>query len=172
MGFINVIFRNIIGYDGLVFLLMFGNIAVFLTAKKHIWALYDAMHRRVYAPAVQEGVVEMKEDLKGLGEKQVDDMRAMAVKFYTLYGTITGIFPLLGILGTVVSLLGMVQAGTDITGGFFAALTSTFWGLVFAIAFKFMDSFLSPKLEESERAAEVFLQRKAEKDARVKKETT
>lgn len=159
-----VVFDNIIGYDGLIFLLMAGNIAIFVFARKYIFGLYDAMHRRIYAPAVSESVEELDRDLKGLSEKQVDEMRTIAVKWYTLYGTVTGIFPLLGILGTVVSLLGMVGEGTDVTGGFFAALTSTFWGLVFAIIFKFMDSFLSPKLEESERAAEIFLQRKSDKE--------
>ena len=164
MSVFDTIFSNIIGYDGLIFLLMFANIAVFVIAGKRIKSLYNAMHRKVYAPAVAESVMDLDRDLRDLSEKQIDEMRETAVKWYTLYGTITGIFPLLGILGTVTALLGMVGDGTDVTGGFFAALTSTFWGLVFAIVFKFMDSFISPTLEESERAAEVFLQRKAEKE--------
>lgn len=164
MSIIKTIFSNIIGYDGLIFLLMAGNIAVFIFAKQKIQFFYDAMHRRVYAPTASEGMEKLNDELKTLGEQQVDEMRAEAVKWYTLYGTITGIFPLLGILGTVVSLLGMVGDTADVTGGFFAALTSTFWGLVFAIVFKFMDSIMSPRLEESERASEAFLQKKADKE--------
>lgn len=164
MSVFSTIFSNIIGYDGLIFLLMIGNIIVFILAKRYIQVLYDAMHIRVYAPAAKQDVEKLGRRLEGMDEKRIDEMRADAVKWYTLYGTITGIFPLLGILGTVVSLLGMVGEGADITGGFFAALTSTFWGLVFAIVFKFMDSFISPKLEESERAAEAFLYGKEDKE--------
>lgn len=99
-----------------------------------------------------------------MSEQQVDALRERAVRFYTLFGTVTGIFPLLGILGTVVSLLSMVGDGANIQSGFFAALTSTFWGLVFAIVYKFLDGFLSPKLEDGERSAELLMARRAERE--------
>jgi biopolymer transport protein ExbB/TolQ len=67
-------------------------------------------------------------------------------------------FPLLGMLGTVISLIPMVNLiGTETTGAFFAALTSTFWGIVAALVFKFLDSFLSYKIEDNEKHMEFLL---------------
>ena len=43
---------------------------------------------------------------------------------------------------------------------FFAALTSTFWGLVFAIVFKFLDGFLSARMEDNDKAVDLLLQRR------------
>jgi hypothetical protein len=76
-----------------------------------------------------------------------------------MFVNLTGIFPLLGILGTVVSLLGMVSDSTDITGNFYGALTSTFWGLVFAIIFKFIDGVISAKIEDNEKTVALYLDR-------------
>ena len=42
---------------------------------------------------------------------------------------------------------------------FYAALTSTFWGLVFAIIFKFLDGVISAKIEDNEKTVALFLQR-------------
>ena len=78
-------------------------------------------------------------------------MRQQALSAYALFANLTGIFPLMGILGTVISLLPMVMDMTNVQQNFFAALTSTFWGLVFAIIFKFMDGFLAAKIEENDK---------------------
>ena len=61
---------------------------------------------------------------------------------YAFFSNMTAIFPLLGMLGTVKSLIGVANdiAGTDIDQ-FFGALTSTAWGIVFAVIFKLLDSF-------------------------------
>ena len=42
----------------------------------------------------------------------------------------------------------------------FAALTSTFWGLVFAILFKLLDGFLSARMEDNDKAVDLLLQRR------------
>lgn len=72
-------------------------------------------------------------------------MRNRTGSLYSLFVNLTGIFPLLGILGTVISLLGMVGDMTNVQDNFYGALTSTFWGLVFAIIFKFLDGIISAK---------------------------
>lgn len=49
------------------------------------------------------------------------------------------IFPLLGMLGTVIGLLGLDLASGDmdnIKNNFFIALTSTAWGIIFSVIFK------------------------------------
>ncbi len=160
---LSVIFSNIIGFDGLIFIAAAANAAVFRLAKKSAEELYGSMHKKIYAPSCDDDMKSIESDIKALSDKTVSELREKAVSLYTLYVNITGIFPLLGILGTVISLLGMVGS-TNIDNGFFAALTSTFWGLIFAIVFKFLDGFIAPKLEDGERAAELFMQRRTDKN--------
>ena len=157
---LGVIFSNIIGFDGLIFIVAGINIYIFLAAKKGAEALYSSMHRNIYAPSAVSDIENVRASMKELTDQKISALRENAVAKYTLYINLTAIFPLLGILGTVISLLGMVGDTSDIQGGFFAALTSTFWGLIFAITFKFLDGFISPKLEDGERAAELFMQRR------------
>ena len=68
---------------------------------------------------------------------------------YTLFITLISIFPLLGMLGTVQALLklDMTQERTSLQNNFFSALTSTAWGIIFAIGFKIANSFVQPKIE-------------------------
>lgn len=157
-----VIFSNIVGFDGLIFIAAAVNVMLFMLARKYSLKLYKSMHRQVYAPSCAEDIAEICEEMSELTDKNISEMREQAAGSHTLFVNVTGIFPLLGILGTVISLLGMVGSEQSVENGFFAALTSTFWGLVFAIAFKFIDSFVSPKLDDAERAAELYMQRKAE----------
>ena len=157
-----VIFRNIIGFDGLIFILAGVNIYIMIMARKAANDLYESMHQRIYAPAVLNDLSSVHEGMTELTDQKISTLREAAVSKYTLYINLTAIFPLMGILGTVISLLGMVGDTSDIEGGFFAALTSTFWGLVFAITFKFLDGFISPKLEDGEHAADLFMQRKTD----------
>lgn len=61
-------------------------------------------------------------------------------RFYTRFITRISIFPLLGMLGTVVGLLGLDMSGAEAISNakdsFFTALTSTFWGIICAVIFK------------------------------------
>ncbi len=157
-----VIFSNIIGFDGLIFLLAGVNAFIFARARISAERLYDNMHREIYAPSAGDDMRRIKSDINRLTDRKVSRMREKAVSLYTLYVNISGLFPLMGILGTVISLLGMVGNMSDVSGNFFAALTSTFWGLIFAIIFKFLDGFISPILDDGERAAELFMQRRTE----------
>ncbi|MBP5431002.1 MotA/TolQ/ExbB proton channel family protein [Ruminococcus sp.] len=63
---------------------------------------------------------------------------------YTLFITLISIFPLLGMLGTVLSLLGLdmstAEAISNAKNNFFGALTSTAWGIIFAIIFKIVNA--------------------------------
>ena len=71
-----------------------------------------------------------------------------ASKKYTLYINITAVFPLLGILGTVISLMNL--SSTDaISANFETALNTTLLGLICAIGFKIGDSWLSADLERA-----------------------
>lgn len=72
----------------------------------------------------------------------------MASGWYSLFTNITAVFPLLGILGTVWSL--MQLSGTEnLAGSFMSALTTTFLGLICAILFKIADSFITARLDRA-----------------------
>ncbi len=63
---------------------------------------------------------------------------------YSLFTTFISIFPLWGMFGTVSALLRLDMSGelSQIQGHFFEALTSTAWGILFAIAFKVLNAAL------------------------------
>ncbi len=72
-----------------------------------------------------------------------DSYRKMNTQ-YTLFITLISIFPLLGMLGTVLALLGLdmssAEAISNAKNNFFGALTSTAWGIIFAVAFKIVNA--------------------------------
>ena len=69
---------------------------------------------------------------------------------YSAFIALVSIFPLLGMLGTVLSLLSLdiVSGATEeLKANFFMALDTTAWGLVFSIGFKIANSFLQTTIE-------------------------
>lgn len=70
---------------------------------------------------------------------------------YTFFITLISIFPLLGMFGTVIGLLGLDLATGDIENireNFFIALTSTAWGIIFSVLFKIFLAFIVDDVEE------------------------
>ena len=86
------------------------------------------------------------------------EYREKTNRVYDLFSNFTTMFPLLGMLGTVVSLIMMTDSiNTAATESFFAALTSTFWGIVAALIFKGLDALVSYKIEDNEKHMEYIL---------------
>ena len=160
-----VIFSNIIGFDGIIFLLAAVNGVVYFFTRKSVNELRSKMHLTVFVPGRRRSREDARDELANLRESDVVSMRAKMGSLYSVFINITGIFPLLGILGTVTSLLGLVNDMSDVQGSFYAALTSTAWGIIFSIVFKGLDSFISPKIEENEKDVELFLNRNSVKDS-------
>lgn len=71
---------------------------------------------------------------------------------YTVFHAFASILPLLGMLGTVVSLLTIDLGGEleNVKGSFFVALDTTMWGLVGSIILKCINAFLQTKIETAE----------------------
>ena len=70
---------------------------------------------------------------------------------YTLFVTSISIFPLLGMFGTVIGLLGLDLATgnmENIRTNFFIALTSTAWGIIFSVIFKILHALITDYVEE------------------------
>ena len=161
----DVIFSNIIGFDGIIFLLAIVNGIIYFFTKRSVDELHSKMHLSVFVPGKRRSREDARDELASLRESDVVNMRAKMGSLYSVFINITGIFPLLGILGTVTSLLSLVNDISDVQGSFYAALTSTAWGIIFAIIFKVLDAFISPKIEENEKDVELFLNRNSVKDS-------
>ena len=155
----SVIFMNLWGYDMIIFITAVFTGIVYYFLRRSAERLYKKMHLTVFVPDGGTSRKEADSDISQLRESQVVDMRNHTAKLYSIFVNLTGIFPLLGILGTVVSLLGMVSDMENVTGNFYGALTSTFWGLVFAIIFKFLDGVISAKIEDNETSVALYLDR-------------
>ena len=163
MGVLQVIFQNLLGFDTLILAVAAINGFVCHAARKESRRLYGTMHQARFVPAWRADPRGMAESVRAVDEEQVVAMRDRSERLYSVFINITSIFPLLGILGTVVSLLPMVANLSDMQQNFFAALTSTFWGLVFAIIFKLLDGFLlSAVIEDNDKSVALFLQRTPE----------
>lgn len=82
---------------------------------------------------------------------------------YTLFITFISIFPLLGMLGTVMALLGLdlsVGDMTNIKNNFFDALTSTAWGIIFSVFFKIIHApfanYIENQIEDSKKMSDEY----------------
>ena len=166
MSVFKVIFGNLLGFDMLILLAAAVNGAVCYAARREALRLYNTMHQTKYVPSWRAAPGAAAESLRAVDEEVVISMRNRSERLYSIFINITGVFPLLGILGTVVSLLPMVANLADMQQNFFAALTSTFWGLVFAIVFKLLDGFLlSAVIEDNDKSVTLFLARTPEREA-------
>lgn len=80
---------------------------------------------------------------------------------YNFFTTMITIFPLLGMLGTVQSLIALNLATEEIAQlqtHFFDALTSTAWGIIFAIGFKLTNSFIEYRIISQIETAQKILE--------------
>ena len=165
MSVLGVIFHNLLGFDLAILLAAAVNGAVCWSARREALRLYNTMHQSKYMPSWRADPEKMTESLRAVDEEKIIAMRDRAGRLYSIFINLTAIFPLLGILGTVVSLLPMVANLADMQQNFFAALTSTFWGLVFASVFKLLDGFLlSAVIEDNDRSVALFLERAPERE--------
>ena len=76
---------------------------------------------------------------------ELKKLRRGLVTKYAWYANITAIFPLLGILGTVAALV--TYSDVTMMENFMVALTTTFWGVLFAIFFKSIDAIISGPMD-------------------------
>ena len=169
MSVLGVIFHNLLGFDLMILLAAAANGVVCHLARREAMGLYNTMHQTKYMPAWRGDAEGMAESLRAVDEEKLIAQRDRSERLYSIFVNLTAIFPLLGILGTVVSLLPMVANLADMQQNFFAALTSTFWGLVFAIVFKLLDGFLlSSVIEDNARSVELYLSRSPEREAALR----
>lgn len=159
----SVIAQNLWGYDLVIFLVAVVTGWVYLASRQQAMALYRRLRLVIFLPlqAQERGRFRTAEEVFDV--EDFVNLRERAESLYGIFTNLTAIFPLLGILGTVLSLLPMVANMAGMETNFFAALTSTFWGLVFAIIAKVGDAFLAPRIEDNDRNVNLLLSRIREK---------
>lgn len=157
---VKTIAGNLVGYDALIILLALANyLLIYLKCRANAEKVYSHFNTK---DSVSNLTDEQKKILENTAAKQekltAQDLltsRETTNQYYAMYTNFTSLFPLLGMLGTVLALIRMVnQSGFDVSGAFFGALTSTFWGIVFAIIFKILDSRISYKIDDNEKHLE------------------
>ena len=165
---LGVLADNFLSFDFIIFLL--AGLNVFILVKTSIYSklLYKTLNPYCWIPGGDESLREVQEKFAQQRDKSSEtdiiQLRRKMNTYYVIYENLTAIFPLLGLLGTVVSLLPMVaDMGEIVTGLFFSALTSTMWGIIFAIVFKALNGYLSSGIEDNEKNIEIYLQRNTDR---------
>ena len=162
--FWEIIWKNLLGFDLVIFIAAALNGVVFFLAYRYAKELYQKLHLTVFVPSHRQNPEKAADAVLKVDEEEVVNLRKFSESLYAVFVNVTAIFPLLGILGTVISLIPMVSDMADMQQNFFAALTSTFWGLVFAITFKLLDGLLSSKIEDNDKNVDLLLSRKSKKE--------
>lgn len=120
------------------------NIGVYWLARRKIAVL----ERTVYPKSNRRDGLQAELSITDKDCELLRESTCRASMAYSFFANITAVFPLLGILGTVVSLMNL--SGTDdLSANFSSALLTTFLGLVAAIIFKLMDAGIAPRLERA-----------------------
>ncbi len=154
MNFVKALFNNIMGIDGIIILLAAANlIAVATMVRRFAMQTENALKKVVYQPLSEiiASIVPDNQDHLPLDLHRLKEQREKEDVWHHLYIAITSILPLMGILGTVIALLRIDAFElTIVSSNFTSALSSTFWGLLGAIACRIMEGTLSPKIERNQ----------------------
>ncbi len=156
-----IIVKNLYGYDLLIILLaVFAGAYVYPKATKASDALKEQLQPTLYIPIDVLLKQFIDNDKNKIDLHTIKKLKDVEATYVNMLLTIMSVFPLLGILGTIIALLGMVNLGSqEVLINFTTALTSTFWGLVFAIAYKGLTSMLMAQNEQNAENFELLIKR-------------
>ena len=155
--------------DGCIFLVGILNLLIYFRARRVTKRLQDHFSKIDRMSALPRDSAENIRAVTGeaslMAPETLLECRDRMNKYYSMFSIITTMFPLLGLLGTVASLIPMVNSiGAEDVQLFFGALTSTFWGIVWALICKFFDIFIGYKVEDNEKRIEFLLNPKRTAD--------
>ncbi len=155
------IFKNLLGYDMLIIILAVINAVIIIPKLRGVSSiLRKKLQGTIYLPIklILESINSNNENKIDLHELQ--ELREKEVFHYHIFETINSIFPLMGILGTIIGLLRMVGLDSSIVmSNFTIALTSTFWGLVFSIGFRALDGMIAPVFYQNQENLQLIYER-------------
>jgi len=149
-----ILIQNLVGYDAIIFVAAIINLILFIRIVKDL-KIIDGHFKQTKFLQNELLVYRLKIKTK---DNSIEKLRGVLDKFTIIkqrldqvsvfYISLTSIFPLLGILGTVVALLNLSDFTNEIVSiNFSFALTSTFWGILFGAISKFGEGFFTAKLD-------------------------
>lgn len=141
---VNLIASIFYKYDNyIIFLLFLANLAVFFWIKLvKIRTLESTLNPK----GSKKWRVAVSADMSPQEAMKLEGVRDSLQTWYSFYANITAIFPLLGLLGTVAALI-KYSSTTDMMENLMVALTTTLFGVFFAIVFKVLDPVISSKID-------------------------
>ena len=148
-------------YDWIIFAVAALDALAFIIAFRQAGRLFERVVPRINVSSGKADAA-IRQAKKDSSYYSLYDRWQKAEFSYSLFCNLTGVLTLLGILGTVLSLIHLVDSTADISLEFLGALTSTFWGIVFTILFKLLDTAVSFHLDMGERIAELIQRREYE----------
>lgn len=155
------ILGNLLGYDALIIILAIFNVVFVIKRLKTVTnTLKKKLQTTVYLPIeMLLNLVETKNN-KNIDLHELQELRERELLYYHFFSTVNSIFPLLGILGTIIGLLRMVGMESQLVmSNFTLALTSTFWGLIFSIIFKAVDGVIAPSFYQNQENLQLLFER-------------
>lgn len=156
-----IMVRNILVYDFIIIFLAFIN-GFYLAPKtfKFSKALNSQLESKVYVSITLLLKQFNNKSSDTLDLHKLKELQDKELKLYSLFSTINVMFTLLGMLGTILSLLKVVSFDSqNMMMNFTVALTSTFWGLLFAIIFKAVDGYIGHLVQGNESNLNLLLER-------------
>ena len=153
MDLLRAIFGNILGIDGFIIIITILNIFVVgHMARRLSNKAENSMRKVVYKP-----IGDIVEQISKPEKEEKLDLHKLKLTietqhtWYQIFISITSIMPLLGILGTIVSLLAITALEEGIIqANFLTALSSTFWGIVGAIICRVVEGTLTPIVDRNQ----------------------
>lgn len=157
------ILSNLLGYDLIILLAAAINgFILYPRVKKASVQLKNHLQPKVYVPInkLVDRIKDHTEPEKSIDLHALKSMRSDEIHYYSLFTAFNSAFPMLGMLGTIISLLQMIDLSQQqVVLNFTTALTSTLWGLVFALVFKAFDAALSPIVEQNQENIKLMFER-------------
>lgn len=150
----HILIQNLFGYDIIIFIAALINLLLFIKIKNGLnqidvhfkqttFLQNELLMNRLKTKQIDTSVNKLHGVLN-----QFTDIKHSLDQVSGFYNSLTSIFPLLGILGTVIALLNLTDFTNDIVSvNFSLALTSTFWGILFGAISKFGEGFFVSKLD-------------------------
>lgn len=163
-----LLWKNIFPYDWIILVVGMINIIILIILIIKILRLSTTLKLNISANEKNPYTV-IKKFFEESGKiTRIEKLRDKENFWYSLFVNVIAIFPLLGMLGTIIALLKLSSGSENLIQNFYSALTSTFWGMVFAVGFKIVDAFVSAKVEANEKAVSLRLQQFLELEQKEK----
>jgi len=147
--FFEILRNNLWGYDSFIFVIAIANAIVLFIS----WLGVRKVQKELRG-APDRSLVKGAHKIDEVGYEEALELKVTCEsinKTFSFFTSFISIFPYIGILGTVVAMIGTAgDGGFDaMQKSFLVALTSTFWGVGFAVLFKLIgDAPLSPRIEQ------------------------